>query len=498
MTRRSLTVALLTAVASAAFTSSALAAGELPRLTGNLPTGAASDWFDDHSVSGDDHLSWSPAGGEIYYNSSGQASQREPHDVEFQPSITVSGPGGLEVCGYPSGTVGWMRAYQIAPGAMSGASCPAAEPASGQFGWFRYVYGRHPEALDRWHLMDIERSALVPLSPGVPTVWDNHWGTCLNLLSANLNCEGDRGISGLDAGVASGATKITGTGQVDAQTIPITVPTGEILPDGQYQIVTLTNPYGLIKENGGAIGSVNCVTVDLSIPDSGEHFGEPAITIVDPSPSTCQLPTSLDPAVTGPGGVDPMVGAEVVPGCVFTGSHCWPNPTMAPHEGDYINAHSLATGNPSAIATRQVVSGSAIPEDISVTGRRLPAGGAVTAPAPSGGATMPAPSAASTQTSTATRRALTVARNHTRSALSKVFGTGLSRLSVSCRLRPASASTCTVSWRKSGARYSGHVYLRNKRVNGRLRWQYRVDVAKRKNGKTTHIRRAYRTGGTIS
>ena len=31
--------------------------------------------------------------------------------------------------------------------------------------------------------MDLERSVLVPLAPGVPAVWDNHWGTCLNLLA---------------------------------------------------------------------------------------------------------------------------------------------------------------------------------------------------------------------------------------------------------------------------------------------------------------------------
>jgi hypothetical protein len=79
-----------------------------------------------------------------------------------------------------------------------------------------------------------------------------------------------------------------------------------------------------------------------------------------------------------------------------------------------------------------------------------------------------------------------------------VFGTGLSRLQVSCRLRPASAATCSVSWRKSGARYSGHLYLRNKRIRGRLRWQYRVDVTKRKDGHTTHVRRDYRTGGLVA
>ena len=184
------------------------APGDLPVLSGNSAATAAPDWYDDHSLGGDNHLSWSPAGGEVYTNDFGQQSQREPHDIEWQSSVTVGGPGGLEVCGYPSGTVGWMRAYQAAPGAMAGGSCPVAEPAAGQFGWFRYVYGRHAEQLNRWHLMDLERSALVPLTPGVPTVWDNHWGTCLNLLAnATLNCEGNRGAAGLDVGVAGAARR---------------------------------------------------------------------------------------------------------------------------------------------------------------------------------------------------------------------------------------------------------------------------------------------------
>ena len=111
---------------------------------------------------------------------------------------------------------------------------------------------------------------------------------------------------------------------------------------------------------------------------------------------------------------------------------------------------------------------------------------------------MPASRPATTKTTAASRRAIAIASTRTKSALRKVFGRGLTSLRVSCRLRPASAATCAVSWRKSSARYSGHVYLRNHRVNGRLRWQYRVDVTKKKGKKTTHVRRDYRTGGTVS
>jgi hypothetical protein len=503
MTRRPLIAVLLATVAAAAFASPALAApGDLPTLSGNSPN-PVPDWFDDHSVGGDNHLSWSGAGSQpLYVNSAGQASQREPHDIEWESAVTVGGPGGLEVCGYPSGVTGWMRAYQIAPGDMAGGSCPAGRPASGQFGWFRYVWGRHPEALNRWHLMDLERSVLVPMAPGVPVVWDNHWGTCLNLLANDaLNCEADLGATGLDVGVGDG-TKVTSEGEVDAQTIPLTNPSDappSLLPEsGTYQVVTLTNPYGILKESGGGIGQVRCVNINLTIPRSGMTYGEPAITIADPDPANCQVPAALDPMLTGPGGFDPMGGAESVPGCVIPAgqSHCWATP---PTTGGFINAHSQATGNPAITPTVTVAQGADVPEAISATGRRLPPGGAVTAPAPVAAArTMPAPSKASSTTSAATRRATTIATTRTRSALRRVFGTGLTGLRVSCRLRPASAATCNVSWRKSGAGYSGKVFLRNARLNGRLRWQYRVDVAKRKNGRTTHVRRAYRTGGLIS
>jgi hypothetical protein len=472
--------------------------------------GVADDWFDDHSVSGDNHLSWSPAAGEIYLNSRGQASEREPHDIEWQSSINVSGPGGLELCGYRSGVVGWMRAYQARPGTVANpGSCPASEPAVGQFGWFRYVYGRHTDVVDRWHVMDLERSALVPLNPAVPTVWDNHWGTCLNLDSPSLNCVGDRNAAGLDVGIDSGAGKVTSVGEVDAQTIPLTVPTAAMLPDGQYQVVTLTNPYGLIRENGGAIGSVQCVTINLSIPRDPTQpgYGEPAVSIADATPGNCLLPTRLDPALTGPGGFDPMAGADAIASCVFTGSHCWPNPPgTAPHDDDFYDlvdldflpARSLATGNPAVTPRMSVTRGSAVPAAVAATGLPAPRPAPVPITPVAAAATMPAPPASSTKTSSATRRATSTSTTRTRTALRKVFGTGLSRLRVACRLRPASAATCTVSWRKSGARYSGKVHLRNHRVNGRLRWQYRVDVKRRKDGRTTHVRRGYRTGGLAS
>ncbi len=94
-------------------------------------------------------------------------------------------------------------------------------------------------------------------------------------------------------------------------------------------------------------------------------------------------------------------------------------------------------------------------------------------------------------------RGLTVSTSkaHVRTALRRQFGRNLRRLRVSCRVKASTRSTCTVRWSKKGASYRGRVYLRLRTVKGRLRWQYRVDVTKRKSGRTQHLRRSYRTGG---
>jgi hypothetical protein len=94
-------------------------------------------------------------------------------------------------------------------------------------------------------------------------------------------------------------------------------------------------------------------------------------------------------------------------------------------------------------------------------------------------------------------RRLTVASSkaHVRTALRKRFGRNLRSLRVSCRVMASTRSTCTVRWSKKGASYRGKVFLRLRTVKARLRWQYRVDLTKRKSGRTQHLRRSYKTGG---
>ena len=95
------------------------------------------------------------------------------------------------------------------------------------------------------------------------------------------------------------------------------------------------------------------------------------------------------------------------------------------------------------------------------------------------------------------RLTTTNSKAYTTTALRKQFGKGLSRLRISCRVRSSTASTCGVSWRKSGASYKGNVWLRYKTIRSRLRWQYRLEVKKTKAGHTQTVRRSYKTGGTF-
>ena len=71
------------------------------------------------------------------------------------------------------------------------------------------------------------------------------------------------------------------------------------------------------------------------------------------------------------------------------------------------------------------------------------------------------------------------------------------RLRVSCRVVAGTRSTCNVRWRKSGASYRGRVFLRVRTVRQQRRWQYRIDVTKRRDGRAQRIRRSYRTGGIV-
>jgi len=136
-----LIVAALALVVLALTASTASATDLVPGAPQN-PTGG---FFDDHSISGDNHAGWGP--------------NDEPLAVKFTASVGNTG-AAIAFCGTPAAP-GWMAATQGA--------CGAGGP---QFGWFRYVSANH-FGHNRWQLLDFQRFALVNVNPGgTEVIWD--------------------------------------------------------------------------------------------------------------------------------------------------------------------------------------------------------------------------------------------------------------------------------------------------------------------------------------
>jgi hypothetical protein len=318
----------------------------------------------------------------------------------------------------------------------------------------------------------------VPMPPSLggpsaaATAWDTYWGTCLNLGDPSLFCSNDPAAASLPTGISSGQGKITQDGAPDDQRIAIPAESRGAFPDGAYQIVAISNPYGLLTEAGTTSGSVACTQVQLANAPAYAGF---TATPVAAAPSTCYVPRTLPAALTGPGGRDPMASTgPTTPPCAIVpaSGHCWATVPMT-------GANTPAASNTNATAAATIVATDLVP---------VPQGADYRV--------NPTPVAPPAVTPRSPRR-LTVASSkaHVRTALRKRFGRNLRRLRVSCRVTASTRSTCTVRWSKKGASYRGKVFLRVRTVKARLRWQYRVDVTKRKSGRTQHIRWSYRTGG---
>jgi hypothetical protein len=457
-------IALATALCSLALPAAAHA-----DLVQSAPTGVDGSLFDDHSIGGDNHMGWGYSG-----------SDPEPLEVNFSSTLTNASGTLFRVCGYPSGTSGWMRAFQVAS-----ATCPGSPPSATENGWFRYITANHsddaPPTFNRWHLMDLQRFALVPLpgSPGHTIAWDTDWGTCLADNAPDMQCVQTLGASSLSTSIGAGTTKLTQEDPSAPDAVRIGIPSGSrfLFPDGAYQVVAISNPYG---RYAGA-SNVACTNITIS-----GYTADPIAPVVveGGQPSTCYVPATLQPALTGPGGRDPVTGeSPTTPTCPLTPTgHCW---TTVPMSGT----------NP--LARTNVTPANAI--DASGALVTVPQGGALVQ-----GTTVAASPAApvtpaSVGAQTAAQHTLTarLARSYSRTAVRKVFGRRITRLTVACHVSSASTARCTVSFRKSGARYSGHLWLRYRTVRSRLRWQYRLEVKKRKSGHVQTIRRSYRTGGTL-
>jgi hypothetical protein len=471
-------VALTAAVASLSL--AALPSGAHAALVQGQPQNVVGGFFDDHSIGGDNHLGWG-------YTGTGGTSQTEPLAITFGTTLTNTGPDQFRVCGY-NAAGGWMAAYQVAA-----ATCPATAAGAGaQDGWFRYVTANHSEptatpagsAFNRWHLMDLQRFALVPLPTslggpaGAYTAWDTTWGTCLSDGGLTMDCDQDATPAApLATAIPAGAAKTTQelNPAPDAERIAIPAEARAAFPDGGYQIVAISNPYG--QYGGGP--SISCTTISVS----GITGYAPQVTQVGGQPATCYVPAAMLPGLTGPGGRDPMAGAAAstcTPILTATG-HCWATVPMG-------GANTPAASNVNATGFPTITATNTVP---------VAYGPQVVNPTPASGASNPPATAAGQSTRSVRRLTTRNSKSYTKTALRKQFGKGLSRLRISCRVRSSTASTCGVSWRKSGASYKGNVWLRYKTIRSRLRWQYRLEVKKTKAGHTQTVRRSYKTGGTF-
>jgi hypothetical protein len=108
------------------------------------------------------------------------------------------------------------------------------------------------------------------------------------------------------------------------------------------------------------------------------------------------------------------------------------------------------------------------------------------------------PTRAGGATGTLARLTTKKARSYARSALTKAFGKLPKKgVSVSCKTKSRTAATCSIRYRKSTSSYRGTVKIQVRRVGVAGVWRYAVDVRRTRNGKTTRIKRGYKTGGTI-
>ena len=208
--------------------------------------------------------------------------------------------------------------------------------------------------------MDLQRFALVPLPPSLggpsaaATAWDTYWGTCLNLGDPSLFCSNDPAAPSLPTGIASGQGKVTQDGAPDDQRIAIPADSRGSFPDGAYQIVAISNPYGLLTEAGTTSGSVACTQVQLANAPAYAGF---TATPVAAAPATCYVPRTLPAALAGPGGRDPMASAgPTTPPCTImpASGHCWATVPMA-------GANPPAVSNTNATAAATIVGTDLVP-----------------------------------------------------------------------------------------------------------------------------------------
>jgi hypothetical protein len=434
------------ALVAIAVTASTASATDLVPSPPGTPTAG---FFDDHSISGDNHAGWGPT--------------EEPLAVRFTAGVTNVG-AAIAFCGTPS-QAGWMAATQGA--------CGAGGP---QFGWFRYVTANH-FGHNRWQLLDFQRFALVNVNPGgTEAIWDTRWGSCVNN-SEFSDCSRDPNAPVLNnMGFLPNAAKVTQDGADEDQIIAIPNQFGYRLPEGNWQILHIVNPYGAIAGDPAG-NNVTCTPVTLTWDPSPTASASPLVIAArafGPG-ETCRVPP-LPARIAGPGDPnDPLRFAKAFPTtCAPTATgHCWTTPPTRCSEA-----------SPTA---RTFISGSLVPaSDPCAPGGVV--GGAGTSPVTG-------------VSDRAARLRITVrlSKRYASVALRKALKLRRTPTNVrrSCRVTSRVASRCTVTYRSGGRRVSGRIWLRFVAGTTANRWTYRVDLRSTRNGRTTRIRHGYRTGGRL-
>jgi hypothetical protein len=499
--------------ASAALAPAALAAqGDLPKLQQGAPTGITAGYFDDHSIGGDDHMGWGHEG-----------SDPEALAIRFQSSLTNTGPGVLQVCANGSGQ-DWKSATQSAPANLG--DCSGAAVNSGNL-WFRYVVAAHDgsttPAFNRWHLMDLQRFALVPLrqvngqwvaNTSQQTIWDSQWGDCLSLVNQYMDCELNRAQQSLTAGIASGATKVTQEGAPDATAIAFT--SLDQIPSGRYQLVAIANPYGRFAESGTGTGSVNCTTIDIT---SDQQAGTFSVADSATQLGSCFLPQTIPAPVSGSAANDPLAGETVHAPCTLwtqeavdatadpddIAGHCWAH--IPATDADLLT-HPLARtnvtsrkGTPTTTDAIAVARGSVVHTPVTDPGNDDPG----TTPKQGDTPKKTVVSDPPVQTPPTQPKALPAmttrrARSYVRAALRQKFGTIPTTAIVSCRLTGGAASACTASWRRPGGiRYRGTLQVWFASDTSQVRWLYGMSVTRTKPGSVSRTyRRSNWVGGALT
>jgi hypothetical protein len=455
-----------------------------PDLSVSSPTNVQFGYFDDHSVVGDAHPHWDVGAGDPKWT-----NLTEPFLLTFTTNVTSAG-ADLSICGTKVPTdanVGnqWMRVYQAAPGTACGTSSPAV-------GWSKYVVSNHLQQ-NRWQVMDFERFALVPAGgvpsrplmpaavtgpgaandplrsqafyPGCPTLFTQPLpGTT----SPQLHCwdpPGGANVAARPGGGTAPAITAANGAYWDTRWGSCVGPfAGESGPDSGW----------CGKNQDGLAGFQAGISANTSRPIEQNYYSEPTTQVIafDAARDIPNITTGTYylVAIVNPYGAFRESNNANNISCTAIRITTTPGRT----DGIPFTVQQLPTAQqPAQCPWSSVPNTAAAPS--TVPGTRG-----------SGGTVRRLPSITRAR-----------ARSWAKSALRKAFGRRLTRVSYTCKLRSRTTSTCSVRFRKSGAAYRGSVRLRTTRVGVAGVWRYSVDVRRTKGGKTTRIRRGYRTGGTI-